>query len=119
MSTVLAVDVLNIRTSRDNILRAASFSRTLNEANHRETHEDEFLFDSLMAAAAKQLGHQVPEQDKLFRLGRTEGESLQEIYEPKSLYTVFVPDDWKHTYKDGAYFKFYHALSNNKFKGDV
>lgn len=91
----------------DRIVREVEFSKTLSEANNQPRHKDDHVFVAMAVAAAHQLGKAPEPEGKRarFRMARIEGRNVDEVYEPQSIYRIFVGDDWKYKYKQGAYFK--------------
>ncbi|BDS06406.1 hypothetical protein NT6N_14460 [Oceaniferula spumae] len=91
----------------DRIVREVEFSKTLSEANNQPRHPDDHVFVAMAVAAARQLGKDPEPEGKRarFRMARFKGKNVDEVYEPQSIYRIFVSDDWKHKYKQGQYFQ--------------
>jgi len=93
--------------SSDRLVREAVFIKTLNEANNQPSYPDEYVFSSLATTAARQLGKtpSPSENSGRFRMARIKGRNLDQVYQPVSLYKVFLEKDWEDDFQGGAFFK--------------
>ncbi|MFD0892036.1 adenylate/guanylate cyclase domain-containing protein [Luteolibacter ambystomatis] len=94
----------NFKPDDDGKVRAVSYVTTLSEMNGRP-HKDSERVYSLAGEILRALGKPVPEgrQEMRLALGRKEG--ARSIYAPRSVRSIFVPDDWKRNYGEGSFFK--------------
>ena len=100
----------NFRPDDDGIVRSAFFSTTLNEMNGKPVHPDETVVYSVAGEILHALGKPVPKERKDLRLSlrydqRTDSMSAKDVYAPRSFRTIFNPDDWKHIYDEGKFFR--------------
>lgn len=93
--------------AKDRLVREVQFRKTLSEANNQPRRPGEYVFPSLAVVAAKQLGKDpsVSGNNARFRMARIKGENVNEVYQPQSLYKIFVEKDWRDEYEDGGFFK--------------
>ncbi|WP_343221537.1 adenylate/guanylate cyclase domain-containing protein [Oceaniferula flava] len=91
---------------KDRLVREVQLSKTLREVNNQPRRSDEPVFVPLSVAAARQLGKEptAPSQIARFRMARVQGRNVDEVYEPQSLYRIFVPSDWQQ-YREAAFFQ--------------
>lgn len=92
---------------QDRLVREVQFTKTLSEANNQPRREGEYVFSSLATTAARILGKapSAPGNSARFRMARIKGENVDEVYQPQSLYKIFVNRDWREEYGNGDYFK--------------
>jgi len=89
----------------DGVIRVSRFQRTLSEANGKEAHPDEFVYESLAAVAARKLGKVPPRGAKRFRMGVADKSLAVNSYEPLSLVSIFIEKEWRENYANGKFFK--------------
>ncbi len=98
------VGFVNFWPDLDGVVRHAYYRRSILDVNGRPAGDQDEIFESLTARAARQagLGALIPDDRKghLFRYA-IGAEGL----EPRSLYEIFVPGIWKSNYADGDFFK--------------
>jgi len=92
---------------KDRLVREVQLSKTLSEANNQPRHADDHVFVPLSVAAARQLGKEpaAPGNIARFQMARIKGWNIDKVYEPLSIYKIFVPQDWENGFQNGAYFK--------------
>jgi adenylate cyclase len=105
---------VNFRPHReDGIVREASYTTTLSEENGQAAERGEPVLRSLAAEAIRMLGGTPPTGRKelrwaLFRepgARRLSEGNASETYMPRSIRSIFVPDEWERTYQNGGFFR--------------
>ncbi len=105
---------VNFRPTReDGIVREARYTTTLSEENGQPAERGEPVFRSLAAEAIRMLGGTPPTGRKELRWALfrppgarrfSEGDA-SETYTPRSIRSIFVPDEWARTYQNGGFFR--------------
>ena len=104
----------NFRPNReDGIVREAIYTTTLSEENGQPVERGEPVFRSLAAEAIRMIGGTPPTGRKelrwaLFRepgAPRLSEGNASETYTPRSIRSIFVPDEWERTYQNGEFFR--------------
>lgn len=93
------VGYVNFRPDRDGVVRSATYRQRLGGTGHA----DERAYDSLAAAALRQMGRTslVPPEEKIELFRYADYSALPQI----SFYSLFMPADWKTTLKNGGLFR--------------
>jgi len=89
----------------DLLVRDATYTTTLSEENGLGKQEGEPVFRSLAAEVLDALGKPVPEGRRGLRFATRNGGDAHEVYEPIPIREIFLPDEWKHRYESGEFFK--------------
>lgn len=98
----------------DQVIRATHPRITLSEANEEDARPGEPVYQSLAAAAIRQLGYgdKLPSGTGPFPMRYCRprgfdhpGEDAIHPYRMYPIYEIFVPDLWKANYKNGEFFK--------------
>ncbi|MCX6867044.1 MAG: adenylate/guanylate cyclase domain-containing protein [Verrucomicrobia bacterium] len=104
----------NFRPHReDGIVREANYTTTLSEENGQAAERGEPVLRSLAAEAIRMLGGTPPSghQEIRWALFRAPGAprlregNASETYTPRSIRSIFVPDEWQRTYQNGGFFR--------------
>jgi len=94
----------NFYPDLDGSIRRARYTTTLNEANGQPRHPDEFELHSLAGEAIAMLGGELPAGERRMRFS-TAGGSVEGVYEPLSIATLFHPPQWEANYGSGDFFE--------------
>lgn len=95
---------VNFNPDEDGVVRSVSYSTTLSAMNGRP-HQDSEPVYSLAGEILRAMGKPVPEGRREMRLALGEQEAAKSIYAPRSVRSIFIPDDWQRNYNNGAFFK--------------
>lgn len=100
------VGFVNFWVDEDEVVRNANYHATLEEVSHEVPTADSQVFDSLAARLAAQAGfaEKVPEGSAP-RMMRWVEFANDHLFPPISVSDIFDSNNWKHRYKDGAFFK--------------
>ena len=107
--------------AEDEVVRRMIYTTSLGELQSGEGVLSERVFESLATVTARVLGADVPEgRSPRLRFAVSAGgeSSYAAAYAPRSLHTVFVPDQWKDDYADGAFFRDKVVLISTSTKAD-
>ncbi|MGC4017158.1 MAG: adenylate/guanylate cyclase domain-containing protein [Luteolibacter sp.] len=94
----------NFNPDEDGTVREVSYVTTLSEMNGHP-HQDSERVYSLAGEILRALGKPVPEGRQEMRMALGQKDGAKSIYAPRSVRSIFVPDDWKRNYGGGSFFK--------------
>lgn len=89
----------------DGLVRSARYTTTLSIENGEIGYSGEPKFRSLAAEVIHAMGFNPPDGDKELRLQGHELTGSNELYSPKSVYTIFSEKDWRMNYQNGEFFR--------------
>lgn len=89
----------------DGLVRSARYTTTLSIENGETGYSGEPEFRSLAAEVIHAMGFNPPDRDKELRLHGHEETGSNELYSPKSVYTIFFEKEWKMNYQNGEFFR--------------
>jgi len=95
----------NFNPDNDGVIRSVRYVTTKNEVNGLPVHPDEQPVRSFAGEMLAALGHPLPAGKVELRLTVKSEGGAAEVYAPKSVRSIFVPDDWKRNFDDGRFFK--------------
>jgi len=96
---------VNFSEDDDGLIRFVRYQTTKNQMNGAQVHPDEEVIRSFAGEILAALGKPMPAGDFQMRMALGAGDSAAEVYAPKSIRSIFVPDDWKRNFDEGRFFK--------------
>ena len=100
--------------TEDLLIRTVQYSSTLTRENGEPPIKGEPTFDSIAGAVLKAAGEPIERESAHIRFAVEErgsrfpwftNEDASSVYEPISIRSLFIPDEWDYRYSNGEFFK--------------